>query len=632
MEPPLSAIAPAPDLVLDGLWDFSFLGAQDIAAFDPRADIELTKAPVPSAFDALPDHAGRRGAAVYRTRFKVPAGRRSRLTFGAVSMWCRVFVDGALLKEHACGYAPFTVDVRAADAEERELLVLADNRHDFTRAPMHEEFFDFYQYGGILRPVTLRLLPAKGVFIDHVQTLVGEGYDEGRFQVRVRFAGLANGTTTLLVQIDDAPPRAHESVSVTDGCATLALTVASPRVWSPDTPFLHRLRVALPNGEAVGVRFGLRHIEARDGALWLNGERLILRGYNRHEWHPSGGPATSPLQMFTDIRLLKDLGCNFVRGSHYPQDQRFLDLCDECGLLVWEENLGWGQRERTFASEKWHADHAESLLNMARASANHPSIIMWGFLNEAGSNASYVRRAFEEATQILRRFDPSRLVSYATMFAQSDLHYDLIDVISLNIYPGWYGCEGVEQPLDLIEPYMRECFAHLDRAGFADKPVLISEIGADGLYGWRDAHDDFFTEAHQARYLRRACEAALGNPRCSGIALWHFSDMRTYGGGRSLGRPRTHNNKGTLDEYRRPKEAYRAVRECFQRSRDEASDHPAGSRPILSPEIEYRSLASDLVDRGHGAMPAAASDTPFPAPPTNPPHHHDPALAPLINN
>lgn len=561
------SLAPSslPVLTFNELWDFAFLGPIDLDTFSPTASAAWEKTPVPSAFDALPNHAGKRGAAVYRTRFTVPAGREARLEFGAVSMWCRVFVDGVALKDHACGFAPFTVEVPPSAAMERVLCVLVDNRYDFDRVPMHEEYFDFYQYGGIIRPVSLRVLPADGLFIDHVQTLVGKGYREGRFTVKVWLGG-ATGRVTLNTRIDEEPARDHREITVTEGMATLELVTADRRIWSPKTPELHTVRVALANGDTMTVRFGLRHVEARGGAIWLNGEKLQLRGYNRHEWHPSGGPATSALQMFTDVKLLKDLGCNFVRGSHYPQDQRFLDLCDELGLLVWEENLGWGQREKTFTSAKWHADHRESLRAMVRASANHPSIILWGFLNEAGSDEEYVRAAFEESAATLRSLDPSRLVTYASMFALTDKYYHLADVISLNVYPGWYGCEGVEHPLELIAPFMRKCFEHIDRAGFADKPIVISEIGAEGLYGWRDTHNDFFTETHQAEYLRRACEGALGDPRCSGIALWHFSDVRTYGGGWSLKRPRAFNNKGTLDEYRRPKEAYRVVQACFRKA------------------------------------------------------------------
>jgi beta-glucuronidase len=554
---------------LNGLWDYTFLGAIELDSFSPAGLTRMEKMPVPSAFDALPAHAGKRGAAAYRTHLHVPAGRPARLEFGAVSMWSRIFVDGVRCHEQACGYAPFVVEVPAAARADRELVVLVDNRFDFERVPMHEEYFDFYQYGGILREVTLHLLPAGAPFIDHVQVRPTDDYRSGGVEVVIELGGGVPEKITLTTQFDAAASVSHQHVSVHNARITLSLNVPAPRLWAPDSPHLHTLRVTMGGPDSAAalddatVRFGLRRIEARAGALWLNGQKLQLRGYNRHEWHPNYGPCTPRLQLYADLQLMRDLGCNFVRGSHYPQDQRFLDLCDELGFLVWEENLGWGQREKTFASEKFERDHEASLRAMVRASANHPSVIIWGFLNEAGTDSDYVRPLFARTAGLLRELDPTRLVSYASMFALSDRHFDLADLIALNIYPGWYGCEGVEKPIGLIAPFLEKCLAHLDATGFREKPVIISEIGAEGLYGWRDTHHDFFTEEFQAGYLREACRAALSHSRCSGIALWHFSDVRTYGGGWSLKRPRTFNNKGTLDEFRRPKAAYAAVRAAF---------------------------------------------------------------------
>jgi len=552
---------------LNGLWDFAFLGRIDLETFNPEGALIYEKMPVPSAFDALPIHAGKRGAAVYRTRFVIPPGHEARVEFGAVSMWCRIYVDGVPLRDHACGYAPFFVDLPAKETPERELMVLVDNRFDFDRVPMHEEYFDFYQYGGILRDVTCYLLPLNQPFIDSVQVTPHERYRDGEVEVRVKVGGIVPEVLHFALQFDGGEVQTHE-VRMVNGEATCSASVPEPRTWSPDSPSLHQVRVTLrdANGNDVDdmeIRFGLRRIEARDGALWLNGEKLQLRGYNRHEWHPNYGPCTPSLQMVVDLQLLRDLGCNFIRCAHYPQDQRFLDLCDELGFLVLEENLGWGQREKTFASAKWRSDHAESLRAMVRASYNHPSVIIWGFLNEAGTDHDYSRAVIAETVNTLRSLDPSRLVTYATMFPLEDKHFDLVDLISLNIYPGWYGCEGVEQPLECIKPHLDRCIESIDSRGFTDKPILVSEIGAEALYGWHDAHNDFFTEEHQAEYLRRACLASLEHSRCCGIALWHFSDIRTYSGGRSLTRPRTFNNKGTLDEYRRPKAAYQVVREIF---------------------------------------------------------------------
>lgn len=555
---------------LDGLWDFCFLGEVDISDFSPTGEFLWEKTLVPSAFDALPARAGQRGAALYRRMLNIEPGTRARIEFGAVSMWCRIYVDGVPLREHACGYAPFAVDLAASESPRRELLVLVDNRYDFDRMPMHEEYFDFYQYGGILRSVYLRELPRDGVVLEGVQVLpLAEGYDRGEVEVVLHLSGELPEVLRGSLAFDESGPEIFEA-EVSGGKARLRCRVPDAKVWSPESPHLHSVAVAIggsnkePGVVCGRARFGLRRIEARDGALWLNGERLILRGYNRHEWHPNSGPCTPTLQMYADLLQLKDLGCNFVRGSHYPQDQRFLDLCDELGMLVWEENLGWGQKEKTFASAKFRRDHLESLTAMVRASWNHPSVIIWGFLNEAQTDRDEVRPVLEESVETLRALDSTRLVSYATMFALTDKHYDLIDLIALNIYPGWYSSQGVRHPLELIAPRYEKCFAHLDAQGWAAKPVIISETGAEALYGWRDAHQDFYTEQYQAAYLETSCRAALDHPRCSGIALWHFSDVRTYSGGWAMSRPRTFNNKGTLDEYRRPKLAYETVKTCFR--------------------------------------------------------------------
>lgn len=557
-----------PLVSLNGLWDFAFLGPVDVDAFAPDAPLATEKTLVPSAFDALPAHAGKRGTAVYRTRFAVPAGRKAMLHFGAVSMWTRIFVDGTPVAEHACGYAPFEAEVPVSGQTERELLVLVDNRFDPARVPMHRPHFDFYQYGGILRDVTLHLLPEAGFWIDTVQVTPTADYAAGHCEVRLVTAGVVPQGASFQVFVD-GDATASVSGALAGEETRFALQVPSPRVWSPEAPHLHTLRAVLADAKGqpiddAQVRFGLRRIEAREGRLWLNGQPIKLRGYNRHEWHPNSGPCTPKIQMFADLQLLKDLGSNFVRGCHYPQDQHFLDLCDELGFLVWEENLGWGQGGEMLQGEKFLADHRATLRAMVRESFNHPSIIIWGFLNEVWSDREDAASIVEETIATLRALDPSRLVSFASNHPFTDRQYGPVDIVSMNLYPGWYGAEGVDDPVSMIRPFFQQCFDHVDSLGLGGKPILISETGAEALYGWRDPHNDFFTETYQAAYLKEASLAALEHPRCCGVALWHFSDARTYSGGYAIGRPRTYNNKGTVDEYRRPKEAYQAVREVFR--------------------------------------------------------------------
>jgi len=575
-----------------GLWDFAFPGKVDIDALNPAAVCFAEKMPVPGAYDALPAHAGKLGVGAYRKSVRVPAGRHARLVFGAVSGQCRVWVDGVFLCEHACGYAPFEVALPPAASEEREVVVFADNRFDFERAPLNLDYVDYYQYGGIIRDVALEIFPPQGSWIDRVQVTPDAGNDPGG---GVTLGVELGGVPGVIAQIRWRFEGEAASASRPAGSGTgtrYAATVAKPRLWSPETPNLHTVRVdALDRGgclvDSVEVRFGLRRIEARDGALLLNGEPVFLRGYNRHEWHPNFGPSTPVLQMAADLQILKGMGCNFIRGAHYPQDQTFLDLCDELGILVWEEMNG-GVPKPNYITPKFLADHRRSLRAMVRASYNHPSVILWGFLNEAASDQAFTRPLYEEITGMLREMDPSRLITYASNKAGKDLHLDLVDVISLNLYPGWYHCDAIEEPLTTVSPVLR---GHLDTYSTPEwrgKPLIISEVGAEALYGWRDAHHDYFTEAYQAALLERVCEELLSHPRCNGVCLWQFSDVRTWSGSRSLSRPRTFNNKGSFDEYRRPKAAVEIVGKLFRAAarertpRDVAKgevfpcDHPEG--------------------------------------------------------
>jgi len=559
------------DVSLNGLWDFSYLGNTDVQRVLDHIPDQWTKAYVPSAFDESIETPGKRGAALYRKTLIIPPGNTAELYFGALSIWSRVYLDRELLRENACGYEPLRIHVPAAKHERRELLVLVDNRFDFERAPMHEKYFDFYQYGGILREVRLRLLQPSTPWIKAIRVTPTDLYLAGEIRVDIDIADIdCKQDIRWEVAFDGSastalPPEAVESVSTG---ARMTLLVPNPQTWSPDEPNLHQLEVLIGGGDDKvfdrrSVRFGLRQVKAYEGKLWLNGEPLILKGVNRHEWHPNFGPCTPVAQMVSDVQLMKNMGCNLVRGSHYAQDQRFLDVCDELGILVWEENLGWGQRERTLTYEKFIKDQCRSLKAMVLESYNHPCVICWGFLNEAGSDAEYARSIFKDSVSLLRQTDTSRLVTFASMYAFTDQYFDLVDFISINTYPGWYGCEDEANPISLIKPQIERIASSVDERGFKGKPLVISEIGVEALYGWRDAHNDFFTEDYQARYLHTAIISVLENTRYSGIILWHFSDVRTYSGGRSLMRPRAFNNKGVLDEYRRPKQAYEIVKTCF---------------------------------------------------------------------
>lgn len=542
---------------LNDLWDFRFLEGKsldDVSVGELDFNARLH---VPAAFDACPDYLGKRGTGAYRRTLLIAPGTAAQLEFEAVSFAARVFIDGVLLAEHFCGYTPFKVTVPASEKTERTLVVLAENRFDFERIPLHEHFFDFYQFGGIIRPVWLHHIPARHIVSVQVDAT---DYAGGKLTVRGRVSAPGEVSVTVL----DTALAPATATADSDGNFTLALTVPAPRAWTPETPHLYRLRVEV-GGDDMIVRFGFREIKTDGPRVLLNGEPLRLFGYNRHEYFPNFGPSTPFAQMVNDVQILKDMGCNFVRGSHYPQDQRFLDLCDEFGLLFWEETLGWGQKPKQLVHPLYQEHHYAALIEMTERSYNHPCIVIWGFLNEAATDdpASY-RPIFEKTMGYLRAHGGNRLITYASNRMKADLFFEEVDIVCVNFYPGWYGSEDHPNPLSLISEHFNDFLAFLEKRGLGKKPFFISEIGVEALYGWRDQQRDFHSEDFQRDYLAIVCREVIADKRHLGVCLWHFSDARTYSGSRAIGRPRAFNNKGTFDEYRRPKLSRDAVRTAFR--------------------------------------------------------------------
>lgn len=548
-----------PVIDLDGLWEFAFREDADFACPDLAAFTFADRIGVPGVWDVLPAWRGRRGVGCFRRMVSIPPGTRAWLRIGALGLYGKVFVDGVECGASDSPYIPLEVEVPAAAAARRELILLCCNRFDYAQCRLFEPFFDFYAYGGIYRHVELHLLPdAPRLDWAGVDTL---DWQSGRLRVAVEGEP---GRRELRLSTATGECLLSETRAFATGREVFTVTWPAPQPWSPESPVCQELHVAAGQ-DALTVRFGIRQVRTANGRIFLNDRELPkLLGYCRHEAHPQFGPALPLTQLVADVQLLRDLGCNFVRGSHYPQDPRFLELCDAAGLLVWEESLGWGQKERHFVDPAFVDAQLRHTRAMVRASYNHPCVIMRGFLNEGESHLEAARPCYEALIRLLRESDPGRLVTYATMFGMKDLFLEQVDVIAVNTYPGWYTSNlDDESPLGEIVPRLREFVAAFAARGLAAKPFLVSEIGAAALYGWRDPICAQYSEEYQAEYLRQACTEIIANPAIAGVALWQFCDGRTYRGARALGRPRAFNNKGTLDEYRRPKMAYQTVKQLF---------------------------------------------------------------------
>jgi len=269
--------------------------------------------------------------------------------------------------------------------------------------------------------------------------------------------------------------------------------------------------------------------------------------------------------LVADGQLVRDLGCNFVRGAHYPQDVRWLDLCDEMGFMVWSEVLGWQHTAQHLTDPHFMQAQLTNLEEMVASAFNHPSVIMYGILNESRSDDAECRPGYERLLSRLRELDPTRLVTYTATRPEKDLCLDLVDVIAVDCYPGWYD----ERP-ENIPQYLDGIAGTIDSRGFDDKPLMIAEIGAGAIWGWRDWNAGYWSEQYQVRLLETEMRHLLAEEsRWCGMTIWQLCDCRTSETtGRALGRPRNFNNKGIVDEYRRPKMAYELVRSYYRRARE----------------------------------------------------------------
>jgi beta-glucuronidase len=548
---------------LSGVWDFAFLGDRDPDAVDV-ASIQFTdRMAVPGCFDATPTYAGRRGLAAYRTYALLRDDVPHRLVFNGVHHWCRVFVDGTRLRDHVGGFTRFAADVPGDAGERRSaevaVVVLVDNRFDYDRCPLHLDYFDWYHFGGIARPVELHRLGEA--WIDALR-VVTEEVATPKVGVTIDYGAAAPAGRAALTITCDGREVLSEAVDLKGPAGHIRRTLELPgaTLWSPGSPNLHSLHVRLGEDD-VRQRVGIRRVSVDGRRVLINGESVRLLGVCRHEAHPQFGHGLPESLLVADVQQLRDMGCNFVRGSHYPQDPRFLDLCDEAGLCVWNEAIGWQHGSNHLTDPHFVRAQLAHIDEMVAVSFNHPSVIMWGILNESHSHDAACRPTYETLLGRLRELDPSRPVTYACNHPFDDVCLDLADVVSINCYPGWYVGEIADIPAELDR-----IVAHLDSTGQAGKPLIISEIGAGAVPGWRDWNEDRWTEQYQAKLLDAVIRHLfVEQDRACGLSIWQFCDCRTSElGWKALGRPRGFNNKGILDEYRRPKLAYEVVKRHFR--------------------------------------------------------------------
>lgn len=547
---------------LAGFWDFAFLGGREPDEVQPEAIAFDDVMAVPGSWDATPRYAGRRGLAAYRRTVSIDQPGDARLILDGLHHWARIYVDGEARLDHVGGFTQVPVDLPDLEIGSHEIVVLTDNRIDYDRCPLHLDYFDWYHFGGLTRGAELHPLGPFSIDDLRITTL-----DHATRRVKVAIHLRATEPTEevdLTLLVNDAA-QLNETVTLDAGESVIEreLELKDLPLWSPDAPHLHLFRAEVHHADHLDdlqMRTGLRTVSLDGQAIQINGEPVQLRGFCRHESHPQFGCGLPDALIVADVQQLRDMNCNFVRGAHYPQDVRFLDLCDEAGLCVWNEAVAWQPYVEHLNDPKFIAAQKQNVEEMVAASYNSPAVMMLGIFNEGHSHKDGSQSGYETMMQHLRDVDGTRPITYACNHPFDDLNLHLCDIIAINTYPGWYGSEYTEIPQRLDD-----IVKHLDGDGHAEKPMIISEIGAGAIPGWRDWNETHWSEQYQSKALATTIRHMFfDRERFCGLSIWQFGDMRTGNNiEKRLGRPRGFNNKGVVDEYRRPKLAYQTVKELF---------------------------------------------------------------------
>ena len=403
-------------------------------------DVDFQRVTIPHTNKLLPWHGfddqNYEFVSIYRKHFRLPVEtgpRRVFIDFGAVMTAATVWINGQKLGEYRGGYTPFSFELTPHLSWKGEnLLAIAVDSTERKDIPPFGGEIDYLTFGGIYRDVNLRVVPntfIENVFAKPVDVLTGNR----RVQVRVFLdATKSSGAPlTLTAELGDGDRiLARQSSEVASHQASYDVTLATLNeisLWGIDRPKLYRVSVKLSAGGRVvdqyDTRIGFREARFTPDGFFLNGNHLKLRGLNRHQTFPFVGQAMPARVQRRDAWILrKDLHCNIVRTSHYPQSPHFLDACDDYGLLVLEEIPGW----QHVGDQQWQDLSVDNVERMIRRDWNHPAIILWGVrVNESQDYHDFYTRT----NKLTHSLDDSRQTGGIRYKYDSEL---LEDVMTMN--------------------------------------------------------------------------------------------------------------------------------------------------------------------------------------------------------
>lgn len=516
----------------------------------------------------------------FRTFSVAPSwkGRRVLLRFGSACYRAEVFVNGQKVGAHEGGYMPFEFDVTDLVSFEGDnrLAVRVDNLLDECTIPQGrldpavggvaawrvdnfpDVHYDFFPYMGLQRSVTL--CAVNGTRIEQVFLTTTALGAQIKLNAKLRLSGSAD---EVQVCVDEIGFKILEKIS--GDHAELNLTLPEVTPWSPQNPKLYKVTVCLLRGgkavDEYSLDFGFRTIEVKGEKVLLNGEQLFLRGFGRHEDAAISGRGINLPFMVKDYEMMKWVGANSFRTSHYPYSEEMLALADQLGIIITSETAAntLSMKAVTDPAKKARllGEHKRQIAELMERDHNFASVLFWSLGNECETSLEEGDDYFPELVKLARSIDTSRPITMVTNTPNpaDERNAHLFDVLMLNTYPSWYVRCGKYEEIDtLLRPHLE---------GFYEKykkPILVSEFGADTIPGLHSEYNLMWSEEFQFEMLGRVIDISEEYPFVFGTHVWNLCDFRV---GQHTGRI-INNWKGVFTRDRTPKMAAHLLRERWK--------------------------------------------------------------------
>lgn len=578
---------------LDGMWKFCLdekaVGEKE-GWMDGIPGEEMI--PVPASFQDFYTEKDIReytGDFWYETDFFVPGeweGREILLRFGAATHRAGVYVNGILITEHEGGFLPFSADVTTVVRYDsyNKVVVKVNNELNCTNIPcgetitlpngkkMSKPYFDFFNYAGLQRSVYLLAVPRESVVDFDLDYAIHGKNAEVSYQVRT------NGEHAVQLELLDAE---GSCVSQKDGKEGV-LYVENAHLWQVRNAYLYRLRIRIMDGEELIDEYeqeiGIRTVKVEGTDILINGEPVYLKGFGKHEDSDIVGRGFSIGIMKRDFELMKWIGANSFRTSHYPYSEEIYQMADREGFLIIDEvpavgmfqslmnfmEASTGKQTAFFEKETTPVllkAHLRAIEEMITRDKNHPSVIAWSLLNEPETTneaaVPYFKEVFDFANKLDMQKRPRTFALIMNSLPDTCKCYQFSDIIALNRYYGWYMKGGYEICV-AEELFRKEMDAWKEKK--LNKPFIFTEYGADTLASEHKLPSVMWSQEYQDEYLKMTHEVFDSYDFIKGEQIWNFADFQTTEGIMRV----NGNKKGVFTRQRQPKDIAYKLKERWE--------------------------------------------------------------------